>query len=447
MYHSVSAGPVEGLAISTADRRAFLRWFLSSLSDEPYVLLKYVEPSIDNLDQRSDLDVLVTEQALGKIVGRVEGAPGVERVSQIRRSHMRMLRVFLSDGGFLQIDLLHSFSRKGLLFLDARRVLASASANAEGWKLPGPTESFEYTALFYLLNDAELPARYQDYFSGLPHAARGEILAHMRKHYGLGAETLEELFVTPVRWKGQTLRAIARYPQNRAAARAWRTCGYLGDIVSLHRRAPLVTISGVDGAGKSTILSDVEKELTETYRLRVVRLRHRPSLLPILSSMKHGKVEAERRTTERLPRTGGNRSLISSGVRFAYYLVDYLIGHPLVHLRYLSQGIVVLYDRYYFDFVADPERSNIRLPAWLTGFFYRFLAKPDVNVLLHAQPERILARKQELSRGTIEQLTARYTRFFGELRRRGYRGRFASIQNHDRCATKRHIVSLIRDTL
>lgn len=436
-----------GVGTAATDRRDFLRWFLASLADESYVLLKYIESSIDDLDEHSDLDVLVTYPALERIAGRIERAPGVERVSQVRRSHMRMVRVFFADGGFLQVDLLFSFSRKGLLFLDPRRVLASARQNAEGWKVPGSTESFEYAVLFYLLNGAELPSWYRKHFSGLPGAERAEILEHVRAHYGLAVEKLEELFVTPDRWRGAVLRRIGRYPENRSLGRVRRTWGYLGDAVSLRRRAPLITFSGVDGAGKSTILDDVERELKETYRLKVVRLRHRPSLLPILSSIKHGKAEAERRTTDRLPRTGGNRSVVSSALRFGYYLVDFLLGQPLVHLRYLAQGNVVLYDRYYFDFVADPERSNIRLPAWLTGFFYRFVAKPDVNVLLYAPPEQILARKQELSRAEIEQLTRRYERLFRELSRRGYRGRYASVENHDRLATRRRIVSLIRESL
>jgi thymidylate kinase len=441
----VSLLPPES-AVST-DRRVFLRWLLESLSSESYVLLKYILPSIDVLGDSSDLDLLVTEEALDRIMLRIEGGPGVERVSRICRHHMRMVRVFFADGGFLQVDLLHRFSRKGIVFLDEQRVLASAHPDAEGWKVPGTTESFEYIMLFYMLNDAEVPLRYQRYFGGLTEAQRAAVLAHVRQHYGLSAQRMDELFVTPGRWKGQVRCVVSGYRPNRLSARIRRTWGYLGDVVSLRRRAPMITFSGVDGVGKSTIMDDVEKELRETYRLKVVRLRHRPGLLPILSTLKHGKAEAERRTTEQLPRTGGNRSFLSSILRFAYYLADYLVGQQLVHLRYLSKGTVVLYDRYYFDFVADPERSNIRLPRWITGFFYRFVARPDLSVLLYAHPERILARKQELAREAVEELTSRYDQLFEELAAGRYPGRYVRIENGDQRETRRQVVSLIRDTL
>ena len=53
-------------------------------------------------------------------------------------------------------------------------------------------------------------------------------------------------------------------------------------------------IVGPDGAGKTTILTKVKELIEDKYKKEVVVLRHRPSILPILSAIKHGKKEAEK---------------------------------------------------------------------------------------------------------------------------------------------------------
>ncbi len=82
------------------------------------------------------------------------------------------------------------------------------------------------------------------------------------------------------------------------------------------------------------------------------------------------------------------------------------------------RGYVVLYDRYYFDFINDSKRSNIMLPSAFTAWWYRFLFKPDLNFFLYAPTDVILQRKQELDAASIEQLTGQYLALFNKLERR-----------------------------
>ena len=51
---------------------------------------------------------------------------------------------------------------------------------------------------------------------------------------------------------------------------------------------PMISVSGVDGAGKSTVLVYLRELLEGKYRRKLILLRHRPCVLPILSSFKHG---------------------------------------------------------------------------------------------------------------------------------------------------------------
>ena len=198
----------------------------------------------------------------------------------------------------------------------------------------------------------------------------------------------------------------------------------------MNRNVKILTFSGVDGAGKTTILREFVKILRSQYHLDVVELRHRPSILPILSSIKHGKEQAELKTMEVLPRTGSNRSKISSLLRYYYYLADYIVGQWVVYFRYTRKNKVVVYDRYYFDFIVDPKRTNINLDKKFTGFFYRFIFKPDINIFLYADPDVILNRKKEMDVESIKTLTAEYRFLFDELSRSSP-NRYISIENTD----------------
>lgn len=206
-------------------------------------------------------------------------------------------------------------------------------------------------------------------------------------------------------------------PENRGLKGLKNRLEYWLDTVSRVRQSKgeIITISGVDGAGKSTIIENLAHMLDKKFRRRIIILRHRPSLLPILSVWSKGKKKAHEAVMSRLPRTGRNNNSISSIIRFSYYYIDYLIGQWFVYIKYLLRGYTVIYDRYYFDFINDGKRSNLSIPKWLTRFGYRFLLKPKYNFFLYAAPEIILKRKQELDRETILTLTQDYLTLFREF--------------------------------
>lgn len=208
----------------------------------------------------------------------------------------------------------------------------------------------------------------------------------------------------------------------------------------------ILTFSGVDGAGKTTILNEVKSVLENDYGLKVVELRQRPSILPILSSIKYGKKKAEQKTLEVLPRSGSNTSRVSSYIRFFYYLSDYVFGQWIVYFRHTLRGHVLLYDRYYFDYIADPKRANIIVNKQFATFFYKLIIKPDVNIFLYASPEIILQRKQELDRAAISQLTENYKEVFCAMDA-CESGKYVCINNVDKHATQKQILEIVSEGL
>jgi thymidylate kinase len=214
----------------------------------------------------------------------------------------------------------------------------------------------------------------------------------------------------------------------------------------MKNRIKIITFSGVDGAGKTTILREFTEILQYKYNQKVKELRHRPTLLPILSAIKYGEKQAELKTMEVLPRTGVNNSKISSYIRFFYYLIDYVFGQWVIYFKYTRKSIIVIYDRYYFDFINDARRTNIDLDSRLIKFFYYFVFKPEINIFLYASPEIILTRKQEMDEESIKELTSKYQNLFNSFAKEK-KGEYKCIENIHMEKTLRTIENLYNTTI
>ena len=104
---------------------------------------------------------------------------------------------------------------------------------------------------------------------------------------------------------------------------------------------------------------------------------------------------------------------------------------------------MVIYDRYYFDFINDSKRSNIVLPKNISRFGYNLLLKPKYNFFLFADANIILNRKKELSKETIESLTKDYTQLFNSLQSNSNSSVYMPINNIDLETTLNQIIKTV----
>jgi thymidylate kinase len=317
--------------------------------------------------------------------------------------------------------------------MNAVDVLNHAITTSETIKVCSPSHNFEYIVLFYQTNGSDVEEKYVSYFSSFSPEKRNAIFAHMQQRFNLIVHSLDDFYsFRESQWRKIKSKILKR-AENNFLQRIIHTLSYMADVWSDVSRAAgtTITFSGVDGAGKSTILEHTKNLLQKKYRRKIVVLRHRPSLFPILSAFRYGKSKAELMASSNLPRQGKNKNAISSLFRFLYYYTDYLVGQLYVHLRYTLRGYTVLYDRYYFDFIIDAKRSNISLNSSLIKNGYRFLFKPRVNVFLYEDPEIILNRKKELDAKDISALTAQYMELFSEFASRYRKHTYLTIRNSD----------------
>jgi thymidylate kinase len=414
-----------------SQREEFLQYFFNAIRKSEYVLLKFVHGSIDEIPSSSDLDLLISQKKETQFIDIIRKGSNIENVFQFKKSFATFISIVFNDDSYLEIDLLYAFDRKGIIFLDAPTVLKSSYLNEHGIRLPALKYAAEYMILFYLINKSDVAKRYADFLTSLSFENRSEIFGYLCHKYDLTNNKLDELFLVKKRGPKKMIQKIKAYPQNTKFKKFKNKLRYLSDLVHdlTSNKGIIVSFSGVDGAGKSTVLERVKKLLQHKYRHKTIILRHRPGLFPILSSILHGKKKAEEISKYNLPRKGTNESSISSVLRFGYYYLDYLLGQIYIYFKYTLRGYTVLYDRYYFDFIIDPKRSNIKLPKALLKLGYYFVIKPEVNIFLYANSDIILSRKQEMNEEDIKLLTSEYKELFEEFSKSYKNQQYLSINN------------------
>lgn len=411
----------------------FIKDFFSFLTPLKYVVLKNAGKPIATLSMESDIDILINKTDKESIINWIYAYVDVEKIKCIRKSFMTTLQLFFLDNSFLSIDLLHEFHRKEFNYIEKDILLTGTVVENDIKILPSHLD-YLYIFLFYQLNYSDIPEKYTSQFLQLNESEKSKILVVLKEHAGVTMSEISKTFAYKAETRKLIVYHLSKQSANKLLKKAGRYIAYQGNVMTdlIKNRGFVLTFSGVDGAGKSTILFEIKDMLQKKYRRKVVIIRHRPSLLPIISALKYGKEEAEKRCVESLPRQGTNKSFFSSLARFAYYYSDYIFGQVVVYFKYILRGYVVLYDRYYFDFIVDSKRSNISINKGFIKKLYRFVFKPQLNFFLYAKPEIILQRKKELSAGDITSLTSEYKHLFHEL---GAPPQYMCIENIEKAKT------------
>ena len=368
-----------------------------------YAAIKFPNIPPKTLSENTDIELLVSQKKANNLYSYLKKHSLVKKVQLHTQSKMMSLLIVLHNDQLLALDLIWQLKVKALDFMDVKLAIKEAVKNDFSIQVLNQQYTREYLRCFYGLNSSAIPEKY---------------------HPLLESSLVEKRDYLEIK------RKVMNMPANKGFAAWINTFCYIADVIRqfLFQKGMVITFSGVDGAGKSTVIEHTKKELEKRLRKKVIVIRHRPSLLPILSAITQGKQKAEEKAANTLPRQGQNKNLISSLLRFGYYYTDYLFGQYYVYAKHVLRGEIVLYDRYYFDFINDGLRSNIRLPRWLTKAGYKLLLKPHLNFFLYADAETILGRKKELDEKAITSLTKDYLSLFAELDR-NKKGKYFPIEN------------------
>ncbi|MBR6520659.1 MAG: hypothetical protein IKT77_06730, partial [Paludibacteraceae bacterium] len=170
-----------------------------------------------------------------------------------------------------------------------------------------------------------------------------------------------------------------------------------------------IGFTGPDGVGKTTVIEMLIGRLGGVFRTAHSYMHFRPMLFGNLGEVAHSaglKREVDRNYND--PHRGKKVGVMSSLVRLVYYSVDYIVGYWLKVKSQIRITRLVVFDRYYTDVICDSRRSRIFLNYRFLYWFGRvFIPQLDYNILLTAEVDTILARKQELTREGIEAINER----------------------------------------
>lgn len=403
------------------------------LQNQDYAALKYLGGYPENLSINSDIDLVIDEKTNKTIVKYLKSHALVSKITVNQKSFMNTIQVFTCDGSILSVDLIWQLKIKNNEILSAKQVIANNYIKNYGIKHASEIDTARFIILFYVLNKSKIPEKYLVYLQAIENS--DDSLDLILQDY-FNKESKDCLSIEFF---------VKQKKENRNFSFFKNTLNYLVDTLRnlTQSRGFTITFSGVDGAGKSTVIEQLTHRIEKQLRKPVVVLRHRPSILPILSVWTKGKQKAHQDSIDNLPRQGKNMNLTSSFFRFSYYYFDYLIGQFVIYFKYILRGYVVIYDRYYFDFINDSKRSNIVLSKKISSFGYQFLLKPKFNFFLFADASIILNRKKELSKSTIEQLTNDYKNLFKTLKSKSPFTVYESINNEDLEVTLQYVVTTI----
>lgn len=190
----------------------------------------------------------------------------------------------------------------------------------------------------------------------------------------------------------------------------------------------LITISGLDGSGKSTLIADLKESLERQHqKVAVSHMNYDVGLYSLLRSIARKTSSPANTLQSHAPRSRANESHFKSGLAKLRYMLAWnkslrLLVYPLDVIFFLGYRFyveqvrqqVLIMDRYFYDTVVDltgaQETLRTRLLSWLTP-------TPNLSIYLDCDPETAFVRKQEYSVDYLKSRRHSYLKLISALPR------------------------------
>jgi thymidylate kinase len=370
----------------------------------------------------TDVDMAIdsrTLERLDALMGEAARESGAEIIQKIWHGYQKcayILSPLVIGARFrVQLDFFTDFSAKGYPILMKNDVLLRGRRPFRIFSIPAP----EAEAMFLLMRRIvknDMSISHIEKLRSLVASEPKKIEKMMTEVFGseLWSRTvglIESGKLEPFNDNLMTYRRVLRAWSRRGLSMRPRLKYSVSQLVRVfHRlRYPVglsVVFLGPDGSGKSTIANLVLERVSGSFHGGRVQY-WRPYLLPAMGRLKFWNPGEEPSVNPR-PHDHVPQNPVKSLIRFLFYFVDYLAGYPIkVYLRKVKKQIIV-FDRYYYDYLVDLQRYQFNIPAWLPRLLLFFVPAPDMTIYLDGDPSELMQRKQELSFAELSRQVAEF---------------------------------------
>ena len=369
-----------------------------------YAVLRNYEGLPDRNESR-DIDIIITKESLKKILkplARRIDESGWKVVTYLDSDRLMTLVCGRCDEAgtrLVQWDFFVNTSVWGLELMSAEEFLMHKQWNGFLWYV-----GVECQFLDKYLYNRTVGAAYPEKYRETRMAAEHTPIVEQKLLSVFGKKTIAEC--DAVKGRG-LLKAVVKYNMKHPAACLTSVSKFLYSFIRNYLCSSTgfsIGFTGPDGAGKTTVIETVLKELGDVFGKAHAYYHFRPTLFGNLSEVAHKagvKVSVDKDYDR--PHRSKKKGVINSILRLIYYSIDYIVGYWLKVKTQTRITRLVIFDRYYTDIICDSRRSSIYLP---TKFLYRFgkclIPSLDYNILLTAPTDVILARKSELDADGVE---------------------------------------------
>jgi len=163
-------------------------------------------------------------------------------------------------------------------------------------------------------------------------------------------------------------------------------------------------ILGPDGAGKSSVIAGLMRELGRNGR--AVQMRHLKPRMVAKALRRPNAIDTD-------PHGKAPRGALLSLVKIGVWLGE----EWYAHFFHEKRETLFLCDRYYHDLLVDPTRYRFGAPLWTARLVGRLMPRPKLWILLDAPAEVLQARKQEVTLEESERERHAYLAFVRNQRR------------------------------
>lgn len=368
----------------------FARWFAALEREHiPYVILHSYEDFPERV--ATDVDYAVAPEALHRLpaledqVAAECGWLVVQRLPHEIHAYSTILVNPERPGEHLMLDVTTHYARNGSRLVPAADLLAERRRYKNFW-IPQPAAEFIYLW-------AKTLAKFKDPQSQIPRLRELVALASepcataLRKLCGPEVGAPEEWFARPESdWRklGATMHRRNRYSGIERWRELRRVWGRLRQPTGL-----AIAFLGPDGAGKSTVIAQVEKWLLPAFR-QTLHIHFNP------------RFDTRSQAPVSNPQGQPPRQLLVGWAKIFFYFGRHWLHWLLRQRPALIRTTLIIHDRNFEDMLVDPRRYRLRKAATLISCLARCLPAPAVTLVLDAPGEIIHQRKTELSVAEIE---------------------------------------------